>query len=42
MSTDFPVRTRKIRGSTRLRPYTQQDRRGWRSDPTLTDTSTDG
>lgn len=36
MSTSYPDRTRRIKGSTRLRPYTMQDRRGWRTDPELT------
>ena len=36
MPTDYSNRTRRIKGSTRLRPYTPHDRRGWRTDPELT------
>ncbi len=30
MSTSYPDRTRKMKGSTRLRPWTPADRRTWR------------
>ncbi len=39
MPTDYSNRTRRIKGSTRLRPWTPADRRGWRTDPELTDTN---
>lgn len=35
MQTPFDLRTRRIAGNTRIKPWTKKDRRSWRIDPDL-------